>query len=424
MASYPALEDWFSTAIRRNRKSFMIASVALFAVLAVVYFVISWFTPPRQDGNYTWSFVLVFAPFAIAYIIGAYLLTAQRLRDIGLTGWLTLLWIPVSMADTYLHGAATLAAWIVLFTVPGTQGPNRYGPDPVGSEGAAVDGSDISGFDFSGMDFHPETPPELSVPPEPTSQNGPTTSPGGGAPNLDQDETRPDGGEESEHSAQSHHHVLPCPICGKKLRMPAGKRGTIICPKCRTSLLANTVIGSLKPKSASSNGEANPQQGTAEQNETRSNDDEQAEKRKTDSAEEMPLRFPSMPAIASGTLIDRWKAGEFDLLLVSKPKAVIEAFGGYKGPSSISYELTLAVMRDTPQWPAVMFISIERSSGVLSGLASGTLCLGVFNHHGHLNLGSVDTLNQDEFMSRATAIFREHFGFTGEMVHLDDETSQ
>jgi hypothetical protein len=27
MASYPALEDWFSISIRRNRKSFIIATV-------------------------------------------------------------------------------------------------------------------------------------------------------------------------------------------------------------------------------------------------------------------------------------------------------------------------------------------------------------------------------------------------------------
>jgi uncharacterized membrane protein YhaH (DUF805 family) len=38
------------------------------------------------------------------------------------------------MADGYLNGAASLAAWIVLCAVPGTQGPNRYGPDPLGRE--------------------------------------------------------------------------------------------------------------------------------------------------------------------------------------------------------------------------------------------------------------------------------------------------
>jgi len=37
--------------------------------------------------------------------------------------------------------------------------------------------------------------------------------------------------------------VLPCPICGKRLRMPAGKRGTITCPECKGSLSADTTGG-------------------------------------------------------------------------------------------------------------------------------------------------------------------------------------
>jgi len=104
------------------------------------------------------------------------------------------------------------------------------------------------------------------------------------------------------------------------------------------------------------------------------------------------------------------------------------------------------VMRDTPRWPAVMFISIERCSGDLLGLmadelerdeelakdeelsrafaelsASGTLCLGVFHRPGlHENLGSVDKVDVNEFIKRATAIFRERTGFTGEIVRLDN----
>lgn len=126
MASYPALEDWFSTSIRRNRKSFMLATLALWAVILVVVLVIGWFKPSPK------AFTLVILPFGIAYFVCSYMLTAQRLRDMGLTGWLALLWIPVNMADTYLAGAATLAATIVLCAVPGTRGPNRYGPDPLG----------------------------------------------------------------------------------------------------------------------------------------------------------------------------------------------------------------------------------------------------------------------------------------------------
>ena|SRR5680860_673916 len=125
MASYPAFEDWFSSSIRRNRKSFVLATVALFAVMVAVVAVIAWFSKTKT------GFGLMVLPFGIAYFVCSYLLTAQRIRDMGLTGWLTLLWIPVNMADAYLHGAASLAAWIVLCTVPGTDGPNRYGSDPL-----------------------------------------------------------------------------------------------------------------------------------------------------------------------------------------------------------------------------------------------------------------------------------------------------
>jgi uncharacterized membrane protein YhaH (DUF805 family) len=128
MASHPALEDWFSTSIRRNRKSFMLAAVALVAFLLGVVLVIGWFNPSRRTA------MLVLSPFLIAGVVCTYFLAAQRIRDMGMTGWLALLQIPINMADAYLHGAASLAALIVLCTVPGTQGPNRYGPDPLGGQ--------------------------------------------------------------------------------------------------------------------------------------------------------------------------------------------------------------------------------------------------------------------------------------------------
>jgi uncharacterized membrane protein YhaH (DUF805 family) len=77
------------------------------------------------------SFVLV--TFGVAYFVSGYCLTAQRLRDIGLTGWLALLWIPVGIADRYIGGAASLIFVIVLAVVPGSLGDNRYGPDPLRS---------------------------------------------------------------------------------------------------------------------------------------------------------------------------------------------------------------------------------------------------------------------------------------------------
>jgi uncharacterized membrane protein YhaH (DUF805 family) len=127
MASYPALEDWFDTSIRRNRKSFVIATLALSAIIFSIMFILAWFVKPSKP-----QFFWVLAPFAIAYVICSYMLTAQRLRDMGLTGWLALLWIPVNLIDRRFDMfLLALAAYIVLCSVPGTQGPNRYGPDPL-----------------------------------------------------------------------------------------------------------------------------------------------------------------------------------------------------------------------------------------------------------------------------------------------------
>jgi uncharacterized membrane protein YhaH (DUF805 family) len=74
---------------------------------------------------------IILTIFIVPYIICGYLLTAQRLRDMNLTGWLALLWIPIGIADSYVGGAASVASYIVLCVTPGTQGENRYGPDPL-----------------------------------------------------------------------------------------------------------------------------------------------------------------------------------------------------------------------------------------------------------------------------------------------------
>jgi uncharacterized protein YbaR (Trm112 family) len=250
---------------------------------------------------------------------------------------------------------------------------------------------------------------------------------------------------QSGHSRQ----ILACPICGKKLRIPAGKRGMIVCPACRTSLLADTITGSLEPKDGSLFGEPNPPPGTVGQRETHSEDNEQTAKQTTTgSAEELRLG-PSMPDITSGEPTAVWRAGAFLLLLVPKPRTIAQTMG-YKGPSVMSYELTLAVVRAASQRP-VMFISIERSSGDFLNLfaeelakdeelakevgsaklsafaselgASGTLCLGVFGQPGvlHANLGSLEKVDESDFLHRAMDIFRRRFGFTGEIIRLDDD---
>lgn len=121
-----AFDDWFSVSIRRNRASFVIANGALFATLAVCIF--GWFyfaesARSRQIGLFI---------FGLPAVACSYLLVSQRLRDINVSGWLTLLWIPINVLEGQLRVALTLAAIIILCAVPGTKGPNKYGDDPLG----------------------------------------------------------------------------------------------------------------------------------------------------------------------------------------------------------------------------------------------------------------------------------------------------
>lgn len=123
--SVPATDYWFSLSIRRNRKSYLLASMWLWLIIVAVVAVL-YFTEPSGG----WAMFVLLAFFLPASIC-SWCLTAQRLRDMNLTGWLALLWIPVNVADRFVGGAVSLAFIIVLVVVPGTKGPNRYGADPL-----------------------------------------------------------------------------------------------------------------------------------------------------------------------------------------------------------------------------------------------------------------------------------------------------
>lgn len=73
----------------------------------------------------------VSAVILAAYIWVHLLLIAQRLRDIGLSGWFASLWLVVLFLTLWMPGWAqsvTAHACILLLAlVPGTKGPNRYG---------------------------------------------------------------------------------------------------------------------------------------------------------------------------------------------------------------------------------------------------------------------------------------------------------
>ena len=118
--SLPATEFWFSLSVRRNRKSFMLASLLLL-LIGVIF---------SGFFNIHWIFVAI---FAVPFTIAQHILIAQRLRDMNVTGWLALLWIPIQMLPfmyniPFPFGIALL---IIVCAVPGTKGPNNYGDDPL-----------------------------------------------------------------------------------------------------------------------------------------------------------------------------------------------------------------------------------------------------------------------------------------------------
>lgn len=126
--SLPASEYWFSFSERRNRKSYLIATIMLIGVMIAVFAALSFF----GSGKRTSLIILVL--FGLPWIFVSYNLTAQRLRDFNVTGWLTLLWVPINMLQNEYSGlssAISLVFWIILVFVPGSVGGNRYGPNPI-----------------------------------------------------------------------------------------------------------------------------------------------------------------------------------------------------------------------------------------------------------------------------------------------------
>src|SRR4051794_21482680 len=111
--STPALEHWFSLDIRRNRKSFMFSMMALCVTFAVAYSV--WLLFAETNRGKGWGLLV----FGIPTGICSYLLVAQRLRDFGVSGWFSLLWIPVNAFEGEVRVALTLAALLVLCGIPG-----------------------------------------------------------------------------------------------------------------------------------------------------------------------------------------------------------------------------------------------------------------------------------------------------------------
>jgi uncharacterized membrane protein YhaH (DUF805 family) len=123
----PALGEWFSISIRRNRQSFMISLIALFVTFMVCYLI--WLFFAQTENGRAIGLLIFGLPAGLC----SYLLIAQRLRDFNMSGWFALLWIVISAFDRPVAMALEIAALVVLCGIPGSTGPNKFGDDPLNS---------------------------------------------------------------------------------------------------------------------------------------------------------------------------------------------------------------------------------------------------------------------------------------------------
>lgn len=94
-----------------------------------------------------------------------------------------------------------------------------------------------------------------------------------------------------------------------------------------------------------------------------------------------------------------WKAGDFLLVLLERPKQISARMLGDAATQSLRYEATLAVVDRRIHAPR-MYITLETSPG-------GTFFCRFTEKGDHENLGPVSELSLGEFVARALDMFRK-----------------
>jgi uncharacterized membrane protein YhaH (DUF805 family) len=118
--SKPVTEDLFSFSGRRNRKSYILASLLLMLLL-VVWGIAAAIAGANANDDTVSTIPLVIAGImSIPAAVAGWALGSQRCRDFGWTGWAVLI--------TLIPYVGAIFGIAIMF-IPGTQGPNRYGPD-------------------------------------------------------------------------------------------------------------------------------------------------------------------------------------------------------------------------------------------------------------------------------------------------------
>jgi uncharacterized membrane protein YhaH (DUF805 family) len=120
--SHLAHEDWFSLTTRRNRKSFIFANIYLLSMAISLFFILALFDATMRASN------IITVIFYIPFIIVGYTLSAQRLRDMNITGWISIIWLIIGFLPDWAASFVSLTFWLFLISVPGSIKENRYGP--------------------------------------------------------------------------------------------------------------------------------------------------------------------------------------------------------------------------------------------------------------------------------------------------------
>lgn len=115
--SKPAFSNLFVASGRRNRKSYILFSLAWWMVYIVAMTVLG-IISSGSPGLVAVLFWVVAIGLAIPFCF----VGAQRCRDFGWTGWAIFI-TPIPVVGVVIY--------IGLFFVPGDVGDNRYGPDPL-----------------------------------------------------------------------------------------------------------------------------------------------------------------------------------------------------------------------------------------------------------------------------------------------------
>jgi uncharacterized membrane protein YhaH (DUF805 family) len=122
----PILSEWFSFSGRRNRKSYILAIVALFAI--TTFAIVIWCLFAQTGSGRIVGILL----FGLPMEIFTYLLSARRLRDMNISGWLCLSGFFLNFFSKPIELIFSLIIIVVLFCVRGTRGANKFGADPLG----------------------------------------------------------------------------------------------------------------------------------------------------------------------------------------------------------------------------------------------------------------------------------------------------